>query len=153
MQSHNYCNLIGSADMLAAVTTSCSESPDPSSFPPPPCHSFPAARRVWPRETSNPPSENPGYGLACSCKLLFMVNIHHRSAGRCSHTRTRQFRSNPGSPQNLRLVHYRMETRRWTHAVTQIPTDPQQKKDVGQRASWIPLLCPQTATLWFRTQD
>ena len=30
---------------------SCSESPDPSSFPPPPCHSFPAVRRVWPRET------------------------------------------------------------------------------------------------------
>ena len=30
-------------------TASCSESPDPSSFPPPPCHWFPAARRVWPR--------------------------------------------------------------------------------------------------------
>ena len=34
-------------------TASCSESPDPSSFSPPPCHLFPAARRVWPSETNS----------------------------------------------------------------------------------------------------
>ena len=101
--------------------------------------------------SGNPPSElKSGYGPACSCKLLFMVNIHHRSAGRCSHTRTRQFRSSPGSPQNL--VHHRMETRRWTHAVTQIPTDLQQKKMLARELVGTPYMSPNSSPLVQKSQ-
>ena len=48
IHSYDCCNLIGSAGMLAEVTTSCSESPDPSTLTPP-FHfsSFFAVGRVW----------------------------------------------------------------------------------------------------------